>query len=252
MRSPARASAVSCSIARGVAWITLDRPRRGNRIDLAAAQALCDAAAAVELDDDVAVVVLRARGASFCLGVDRGGPWERQHDWVEAVARLTRPVIAAINGDAVAEGLELAMACDLRIAARSARFCLPQLIAGRLPSHGATQRLPRLVGRMRALDLLLSGRAVRAAEAEAMGLVSRTVAAAHLEAAVRREVAALCRKGPIALRLAKEAVLKSFDLTLDQGIRLEHDLYALLQTTADRAEGVRAFLEKRKPRFLGR
>jgi enoyl-CoA hydratase/carnithine racemase len=245
-------SGISCSIARGIAWLTLNRPRRGNRIDLAAAQALCDAAEATELDDSVAVVVLRGRGPSFCLGVDEGGPWERQHDWVDAVARLTRPTIAAINGDAVAEGFELAMACDLRIAARGARFCLPQLSEGRLPSHGATQRLPRLVGRMRALDLLLSGRAVRAAEAEAMGLVSRAVAAGDLETAVRREVADLRRKGPIALRLAKEAVLKSFDLTLDQGIRLEQDLYVLLQTTADRSEGVRAFLEKRQPRFRGR
>jgi enoyl-CoA hydratase len=234
-------------VVNGVAWITMRRPR----IDQQTAQRLCDLAEEIELDDGVSVVVVQGSGRAFSVGVDGAGDWERAHDWVAAVGRLTRPVVAAVNGDAVAEGCELALACDLRIASAAARFSLPQVAEGRLPSHGATQLLPRLVGRTRALDLLLSGRRVAAREAEAMGLASRTVPARSFPAAVRREVAALSEKGPLALRMAKEAVTKALDLTFEQGVRLEQDLYVLLQTTADRAEGVRAFLEKRRPRFRG-
>jgi enoyl-CoA hydratase/carnithine racemase len=231
----------------GVASIVLRRPR----VDVEMAQRLCDVAEEVELDDRIAVVVVQGRGKAFCLGVDGAGDWQRRHDWVAAIGRLTRPVVAAVNGDAVAEGCELALACDLRIASAAARFSLPQVAEGRLPSHGATQRLPRLVGRMRALDLLLSGRRAGAREAEAMGLVTRVVPVKSFAAAVRREVAVLSAKGPLALRLAKEAVTKGMDLSFAQGVGLEQDLYVLLQTTADRAEGVRAFLDKRRPRFRG-
>ncbi len=235
----------------GVAWITLTRARRGNRIDQATAQALCTAAEEIEFDDSVAVVMLRGSGASFCLGVEGGGDWEWQQDWVAAIGALTRPVVAALNGDAVAEGCELALACDIRLMAASAHLKLPQVQQRRLPRHGATQRLPRLIGRMRAMDMLLSGRPVGAREAAHLGLVSRVVPAARFDAVVRQEMRALKQKGPIALRLAKEAVNTGIDLTLGQGIRLEQDLYVLLQTTVDRAEGVRAFLAGRRPRFRG-
>jgi enoyl-CoA hydratase/carnithine racemase len=243
---------VSTTISDGVAWLTLDGPAAGNRITVGAAQALCDAAAEIELDDAVVMVVLAATGPSFCLGVEEGGEWERRVDWVEAMAGLTRPVIAAIQGDAIGEGLELALACDLRVVSDCAHFAMPQLTTGRLPAHGGTQRLPRIVGRMRALDLLLSGRTLDALEAESIGLVSRVAPHNEFQAALDAVVAALKSKGPIALRYAKEAVLKSGDLTLDQGIRLEEDLYVLLQTTQDRQEGVRAFLQKRKPVFRGK
>jgi enoyl-CoA hydratase len=208
--------------------------------------------AEVELDDRIVVVVLTAAGSSFCVGVDDSGAWERRVDWVDAVARLTRPVIAAIQGDAVGEGLELALACDLRIASDRARFAMPQLAGGRLPVHGGTQRLPRIVGRTRALDLLLTGRTIDANEAEAIGLVARVVPHAELERRLNACVDELRAKGPIALRYAKEAVLKGSDLTTEQGIRLEEDLYALLQTTHDRQEGINAFLQKRKPTFHGK
>jgi enoyl-CoA hydratase len=254
-RSPAtrvEPRGVSTALADGVAWLTLDRPADGNRITLEVAQALCDAAAKIELDDSVVAVVLAARGPHFCLGVADGAEWAQRVDWVEAIAGLTRPVIAAIQGDAIAEGLELALACDLRVVSNRAHFAMPQLTAGRLPAHGGTQRLPRLVGRALALDLLWTGRTLDAAEAESIGLVSRVAAHDEFEAARDAVVAALKSKGPIALRYAKEAVLKGSDLSLDQGIRLEEDLYVLLQTTADRREGVRAFLHKRKPGFRGK
>lgn len=252
MTAARRDLGIAWSVRDGVARIDLDRPRHGNRIDQAAAQALCDAAEAIELDDTVVIVVVSGSGGAFCLGIDGDGAWRQRHDWVAAIARLTRPVVAAIDGDALAEGFELALACDLRIASDRSRFALPQIPDGRLPQHGATQRLPRIVGRMRALDLLLSGREIRAREAAGMGIVTRTVPTKRFAEMVEGELAALCARGPIAMRLAKEAVRKSLDLTLDQGLRLEQDLYALLQTTQDRREGVRAFLEKRKPRFRGR
>jgi enoyl-CoA hydratase/carnithine racemase len=243
---------VHCSIEAGVAWLTLGRPRAGNRIDQATAQGLCSLTEEIEHDDRVAVVALEARGSAFCLGVEDGGAWEETLDWVAAIGRLTRPVICAVNGPAVGEGFELALACDLRIAGARAAFSLPQLAAGRLPRHGATQRLPRLIGHLRALDLLLTGRRLGAREAADMGLVSRIVPPTKLAAALRGEVANLAGKGPVALRFAKEAVLKGLDLTFDQGARLEQDLYALLQTTLDRAEGIQAFRGKRRPRFSGR
>lgn len=242
-----RARPVQLDIADGVAWVTLG----GARIDVDTAQALCDAAERIALDESVGVAVVQGSGGAFCTGVDGGGTWEERHDWIAAVAALTVPVVAAIAGDAIGEGAELALACDLRVASSAARFAFPHLGQRRLPRHGATQRLPRMIGRTRALDLLLSGRRVGAREAERIGLVSEVVPAAQLAAAVRRVVAELSAKGPIALRLAKEAVLKGLDLTLDQGIRLEQDLYVLLQTTADRVEGIKAFRGKRRPKFRG-
>ncbi|MFN8627478.1 MAG: enoyl-CoA hydratase/isomerase family protein [Candidatus Binatia bacterium] len=235
----------------GVAWLTLDRPKHGNRITQELAQELCAAAAEIELDDRVAIVVIAASGANFCLGVEAGGHWERDMDWVDAIGQLTRPVVAALQGDALAEGLELALACDLRLAVERARFALPQLTDGQLPSHGGTQRLPRVVGRMRALDMLLTGRAIEAAEAEQVGLVTRVVKRTEFARALGTLLDGLKRKGPVALRYGKEAVLRGPDMTLDQGIRLEEDLYVLLQTTRDRQEGIDAFLRKRTPVFQG-
>ncbi len=242
------ARSASYTVSRGVAWITLPTPR----VDAAIAQGLCDAVEEIEHDESIRVVVVRNRGRDFGLGVETGGDWETRHDWVAAVGRLTVPVVAVLSGAAMAEGCELALACDLRLADARARLALPQLASGQLPRHGATQRLPRLIGRTRALELLLSGRAVGAREAERIGLVSRVAPAGGLDALMRELVTQLAGKGPVALRLAKEAVNRGVDLTLEQGVRFEQDLYVLLQTTADRAEGVRAFLAKRPPRFRGR
>lgn len=236
----------------GVAWLRLHWGPGPDRIDLPLAQALCAAVDDLESDESIRVVVLGAAGARFCGGVEDGGVWQRRFDFVEAVGGLTAPVVAVIQGDAVAEGCELALACDLRVAATKARFALPQLQHGDLPSHGATQRLPRMVGRTRALDLLLTGRRLTAREACDWGLVSQVVPGPQLGRTVRRLATDLSRKGPLALRYAKEAVVKGSEMTMEQGIRLEEDLYVLLQTTADRHEGVAAFLDKRQPSFTGK
>jgi enoyl-CoA hydratase len=243
---------LSIEIANGIAWLRLERPSAGNRITQDLAQALCSAAEDIELNDRVRIVVLTAAGPSFCVGVENGGEWEQRVDWIAAIARLTRPVVAAIRGDAIAEGFELALACDLRVVSTTAHFALPYLAEGRLPSHGATQRLPRIAGRTRALDLLLTGRMIDAQEAEALRLVTRLVAPQRFTPVLQEFARDLAGKGPLALRYAKEAVLKGADLTLEQGIRLEEDLYVLLQTTSDRKAGVRAFLQKRRPTFRGR
>jgi len=234
---------VLCAVRDGVASIALLRPR----VDLRVAQDLCGVAERIAFDDSVRVAVLEGPRAGFCLGSDgEGDGWP---DWVGAIGDLSVPVIAIIAGPAVAEGAELALTADLRIAGPRASFAFPHLAAGALPRHGATQRLPRIVGRTRAMELLLSGRRIGATEAQRIGLITQV---SRQPATAARAVAAeLCEKGPIALRLAKEAVRASADLPLAAGVRLEQDLYVLLQTTRDRAEGVRAFLKKRRPRFRG-
>jgi len=214
------------------------------RIDERAAQELCAAAEELRLDDAIAVVVVESAGADFGLGF-AGLPWGARLDCVESVARLPQPVVALVAGRAWAESCELALACDLRLASSAASFRLPQIAERRLPAHGASQRLPRLVGAARALEILWSGRAVGGAEAARIGLASRVLAPSRLARAAAALADELASKGAIALRLAKEAVRAASDLTLEQGMRLEQDLYVLLQTAPERAERVRAFQQRR-------
>jgi len=169
----------------------------------------------------------------------------------EPIANLAIPVIAAINGDAIGQGLELALGCDFRIVTETARFGFPQIAAGIMPWDGGTQRLPRLIGRGKALELLLTADTIDAIEAYRIGLVNRVVPSKELMSVTLNFAQSLVAKGPLALKYAKEAVLKGMDLTLDQGLRLEADLYCLLQTTTDRTEGIKAFREKRPPEFKG-
>jgi len=259
-RSPERprpthaAGRIEVARAGGCVTATLTWPaaRNGarNRLTAAMARQLVELAEEVEDDADARMLVIRAAGGYFCAGfdddVDSIAPMV-----VESIAVLSKPTLAIIDGGAADEGMELALATDLRVAARSARFTMGQLKRGRLPRFGGTQRLPRLIGAAHALRMLLTGAAPDGAEAMRLGLVTY-VAPSHALARVAGEVVrSVISRGPIAAALAKEAVRKGCDLTLDQGIRLEEDLYALLQTTADRAEGVRAFLDKRKPLFRG-
>lgn len=202
----------------------------------------------VEDDDEIRMLAITGTGGDFCRGFAAGVDPRT----VETLAVVSKPTVAIINGDAIDEGLELAMAADLRIAARRARFAVTGLRRGAMPRFGATQRLPRLVGIGAAMKILLGGGAIDGEEAMRIGLVTYLASDARALARGAEEIcAAILSRGPVAARLVKDAVLKGYDMTLDQGIRLEEDLYALLQTTADRAEGVRAFLEKRKPLFRG-
>ena len=238
----------------GVAWLTLARPARRNRLDAETMAGLAEACAAVEDAEDVRVVVLAARGAAFSAGLPPACRWPPAAwpDGVAAVGALTKPVVAAIGGDALGWGLALALACDVRLAVPGASFALPEVRAGALPGGGALVRLARLVGTGRAVDLALLGTRLAAPEAVAWGLVHRVVAPSRLEAATTELAGALAARAPLALRLAKEAVVRALDLPLADGMRLEEDLYVLLQTTEDRREGTRAFLARRTPRFAGR
>jgi enoyl-CoA hydratase/carnithine racemase len=235
------------------AWLTLARPHGGNRLDADMMAALAEAAAAAE-DAAADVVVLTARGRVFSEGLPARCTWPGAAwaDGVAAIAAITKPVIAALPGDARGWGLSLALACDLRVAARNTLLGFAPAPTGALAGGGATQRLPRLVGTGRALQLVLLGTTLRAGEALTWGLVHAVVAAAAVERTAARMASRLAARGPVALRLGKEAVLRALDLPLADGIRMEEDLYVLLQTTADRAEGIRAFLERRPPRFAGR
>ena len=202
----------------------------------------------VEDDDSARMLAITGAGAAFCIGLDHGV----DPRLVESLAVLSKPTVAIINGDAFDEGLELAMAADIRVAISSANFAITQVKRGGMPHFGATQRLPRLIGPANALRLMLTGTALGADDALRSGLVTYLAdGPADLAATSGRVCEAILSRAPLAARLVKDAVLKGTDMTLDQGIRLEEDLYALLQTTADRAEGVRAFLEKRKPLFRG-
>jgi enoyl-CoA hydratase/carnithine racemase len=248
------ASPVAVAVSGRVATVTLARPGSGNRLDEAMMHGLAAAAESVAERDELCAVVLRAEGRAFSLGLPRNLAWPPRAwpDGIGAVARLPMPVVAAVRGEVRGWGVALALACDLRVVAHGARLSLPEAAAGRLPGGGVTQRLARLVGPARAADLVLLGGRLTGREAAAWGLATRAVASPAVEAAAGRLAGALARRGPLALRYAKEAVLRAFDLPLADGIRLEHDLYVLLQTTADRREGVGAFLERRPPRFEAR
>ena len=242
------------AVSDGVAWMTLARPATENRLDAELLGALADACAAVEDDDRVHVVVLGARGPAFSAGLPAACTWPDPAwaDGIGAVAGLTKPVLASVGGDAVGWGFALALACDLRIAATTAVFAWGDVARGAAPGGGITQRLTRMVGPARALDVLLLGTPLPARRAAEWGVVAATAEPRRLDAVVEAAAGALARRGPLALRLGKEAVVRALDLALAEGIRLEQDLYVLLQTTADRREGITAFRTRRGPRFRGR
>jgi len=169
-----------------------------------------------------------------------------------SILSINQPVIGAINGDALGQGLEMALACDIRIAAETARLGLSQIASGFIPWDGGTQLLPRIVGKTKAAELIFTGETLDARQACEIGLVGKVLPAKELMPTVMEIAQAMSLKAPIALRHTKEAVHKGLDLTLEQGLRLEADLYLLLQTTEDRVEGIKAFLERRQPQFKGR
>lgn len=241
------AGAIELHIDHGCLTATIAAPP-ANRLNSRMAHELLELAETIEDDDTILCFALTGGGAIFCAGFDDS----LDPRLVEALAAISKPTIALLNGDARDEGLELALACDIRVTHRGAAFALTQLQRGMLPHFGGTQRLPRLVGPAQALRMLLTGDPLDAKSALRLGLVTYLADGPEDLQRVSRDLAAtLVSRGPLGVRMVKDAVLKGYDMTLEQGIRLEEDLYALLQTSADRAEGVRAFLERRKPLFKG-
>ena len=242
---------------KGFGLITLNRPSVGNAIDLQMALELKELCCQLNQYDDLSAVVIEG-GGCFCSGED---PKEYQGDAVEyflsncdvaqALVGVDIPVIAAIDGDAMGIGLALVLACDIRIASQAARFSVATPSHDQLLPTGITQLLPRVVGRGRALEMLLLAHTVDAEEALRIGLVHRLVPSGDVLNQAVELAEKMASKSTISLKYAKETVCKGLDLTLDQGMRLECDMYMIIHTTHDRTEGIRAFLEKRPPNFSG-
>jgi enoyl-CoA hydratase/carnithine racemase len=205
-------------------------------------------------DEETRVVLFIYQGKDLNLkaGDDAKGGEPDGASLVASVAQLKQPVIAAVDGDAMGIGLELALACDIRIGTEGASFGLPQVCDGTVPHAGGTQRLPRLVGRGKALEMILTGAPVDAGEARRIGLLHRVVHSDELAETATELATEMAARSPLAMSYVKEALHSGLDLTIDQGMRMELDLYLLLFSTQDRIEGITAFREKRKPRFEGK
>lgn len=247
-----------------VAIVTINRPAVLNALSLKTLDELRHVMLALRGDDAIRVIVITGAGEkSFVAGADinelagqtpvTGREMARSGQAVfDLLDTLGKPVIAAINGFALGGGCELAMACTIRIAADTARLGQPEINLGIIPGYGGTQRLPRLVGQGRALELMLTGAPVPAAEALRIGLVNRVVPAGDLMATVRALAAQLAAQPPVAMRYILESVHRGLNGTLADGQAHEATLFGLVAATDDMREGTRAFLEKRKPSFQGR
>jgi 2-oxoglutaroyl-CoA hydrolase len=243
---------------RAVATITLDVPGKFNRVSMAARDQLSELFVELDADPAVRFVVLTGAGDAFTAGGDIAGflessPWtvSQLAKNVAAPERCSKPVIARLHGYVFGVGLELALACDFRLAADDVQLALPEATIGMIPGSGGTQRLARLVGIGRAKDIIMRGRRVGADEALAIGLVGTLVPAAELDAAVDGLIAELSRHSPLALAMAKRVIGQAYEGPLHMGLELEGLAYGLLRQTHDFREGVESFVEKRKPSFDG-
>ena len=245
-----------------VATITVNRPDKLNALNDATLAELEGAIDEARQRDDVGGVILTGAGRAFVAGADiselaRQTPLEAKQRALHGQAvfrkfeRSPKPVIAAVNGFALGGGCELAMACHVRIAGEAAKFGQPEVKLGICAGYGGSQRLPRLVGRGRALQLLLTGETIDAQEAYRIGLVNRVVPSAELLTAADAMMRQMLANGPLALSYTIEAVDRGLDVALDDGLNLEANLFAVLAGTKDAAEGTRAFLDKRAAQFAG-
>jgi methylglutaconyl-CoA hydratase len=257
-------SPVLLDVQDGVATVTLNRPGAANALSCELVGALGHAFARVRGDESVRVVVVTGAGdRAFCAGADlkerRAMTLEETRSFlrslntvVDGVAACARPVIAAVNGAAFGGGLELALACDFRLAVETAELGLVETRLGIIPGAGGTQRLARVAGLAVAKELILTGRRIGAGRAQALGIVTEVVAPGTLPAAVARLAAELVGAGPLALTQAKRALDGGFDLPLPQALAHERACYEVVLESADRDEGLAAFAEKRPPKFTGK
>ncbi|NIM68980.1 MAG: enoyl-CoA hydratase [Xanthomonadales bacterium] len=255
---------VLCDLEQGVFQVTINNPEKLNALDSAIIGALEEAFRRATDDPEVRAVVLTGAGPkAFVAGADitelqvldpsRVEPFvQRAHRLMDGIESCGKPVIAAVNGYALGGGLELAMACHLRIASSTALLGLPEVKLALLPGYGGTQRLPRLVGRGKALMMMLTGEPVTAAEALASGLVNRVVEPDELEATVQQLARKLANSAPIALRAILDAVLRGGEMPGPEGLAHERRWFVDICATEDMREGTAAFVEKRKAQFRGR
>jgi enoyl-CoA hydratase/carnithine racemase len=242
-----------------VGVITINRSEDRNAINEQVVEQLVEICDDIRFDETLKAVVITGTGTTtFCSSGDLNSAslyaakLKTLPSIASPVASLKCPTIAAINGDAIGQGLELALACDIRISVDNALFGLPHVAAGLIPWDGATQRLQRIIGMTRAMEMILMSETLDAKEALKIGLVNKLVTSEELMPLALKIAYTLASRSPLALSIVKEAVIKGMDMTLEQGLRLEADLYFLLHTTDDRTEGINAFKEKRSPKFKGK
>ncbi len=245
-----------------IATVTINRPDKLNALSDPLMRELAAAMDELAANQDVGAIIITGAGRAFVAGADisrlaaaESGELEKYARFGQSVFRRielsSKPVIAAVNGFALGGGCELALACHIRIASTLAKFGLPEVKLGLIPGYGGTQRLPRLVGRGVALQLILTGDQIDGTEAARVGLANAVVEADALLPAARAMAATMLKNAPIAMAHALEAVDVGLDATLEDGLRLEARLFGALETTADMREGTKAFLEKRPAKFLG-
>jgi len=243
----------------GVAVLTFNRPEAMNALNNKTRAEFREALEEVAADDGVRVLILTGAGKSFVAGADikelqQITPLSAHgiHRLGEMVHNLGKPVVAAVNGFCLGGGCEIAMGCDIIIASEKAKFGQPEINLGLIPGGGGTQRLQRLVGPCRAKELILTGDIIRADEADRIGLVNRVVPMDELMMVAKEVAAKIAAKSPAAVKIAKQAVNRGMQTDLDSGLAYEREMYSLAMTLEDKKEGVAAFVEKRKPNFVGR
>lgn len=244
-----------------VGVLRLNRPDKLNALNLETMNQLVAAFEAFDQDADVRCMLISGDDRAFAAGADitemaGASMVEMYHrnqfaKW-ERIKRVQKPIVAAVSGYALGGGCELVMHCDIVIASETARFGQPEINIGVMPGAGGTQRTTRSIGKAAAMDMVLTGRMLTAQEALTLGLVSRVVPAEHYFNEAFAVCQELSKKSPLALRLAKESVLKAFESTLSEGLEYERKLFYMLFATEDQKEGMRAFVEKRPAMFLGR
>jgi len=243
-----------------IAIVTINRPQVMNAINMEALHELHEAMVDFRDDPDLWVGIITGAGEkAFSAGADIKDtlPFMKEHRDNPAAMPATpmrgleiwKPLIAAINGLALGGGLEIALACDIRIASENARLGLTEVTLGLIPGWGGTQRLPRVIPWAKAAEMLLTGRPIDAEEAYHIGLVNKVVRLEQLMPTAREWAEIICQAGPLGVRAAKEAMIKGCSMTLEEGLQLENSLVAYLLGTEDFTEGTRAFMEKRKPVF---
>lgn len=236
-----------------IGWVTLARPEKHNAQNAVLAGELTTLLDAIVEDQSVRVLVVVGDGPSFSAGLDLDdAPDGFPGDHVERLARVPFPTIAAIRGYALGGGLELALACDVRLGTPDCRLGFPEVTRGLIPSWGGTQRLARLVGPGLASEMILSGEPIDGTRAAAAGLLNQVVDDHALEGAAEALAETMARQAPLAAQFAKEAIQRGLELPLAHALELEGDLYVLLESTEDRREGIAAFRERRSPRWRNR
>jgi enoyl-CoA hydratase len=245
-----------------IGTIKLNRPEAMNALNTKMVTELIDALNDLEKDDSIRCLILVGDERAFSAGADIKemidltaiDMTKTNHFFPlwDKVGRYPKPIVAALSGFALGGGLELAMSCDVLIASETSRFGQPEINIGVMPGGGGTQRLTRAVGKYKAMEMVLTGRMISAEEAKTYGLVSKVVPQEFFLEEARKVANEIASKSPLAVRLAKEAVNKVFEIGLSEGIDFERKLFYLLFASEDKVEGMRAFLEKRKPEFKGK